>query len=181
MAGELDRMTPEFALVSALESVSMLSGKVAALQPKKDWKAPFAFYQPTTDDEERALDGDTGLQSWTATVHLVHPTFRGLQVLCAYAKTAIRALRGTEKSTPEYDPASEGLRGTILIEDAEATQTSPDLFESEVGVYRRMYTVRIDFQTESVSDIDTEEVNTDDDLSERGNRGRRVGMALPTV
>ena len=33
-------------------------------------------------------------------------------------------------------------------------QSSPDLYEAEVGYYRRMYTVRIDYQTEEVFEND---------------------------
>ncbi len=41
-----DRMSPEFALTAALEAVTDLTGKVSALQPKKDALPPFVFYTP---------------------------------------------------------------------------------------------------------------------------------------
>ena len=143
------RLSPEFALVLVLETVPGLQDKTNALQPKKGCKPPFAFYVSSTDDEDQALDGGTGLQRYTATLHLVAGSFRGLQVLCAFVKAAIRAMRGVTYSTPQNEP-DDVPRGSILVEDANLTQSSPDLYEAEVGYYRRMYNVRIDYQTEEV-------------------------------
>lgn len=147
-------LSPEFALVQALETVTELTDKVNVLQPKKGVHPPFAFYASNTDDEEQALDGGTGLMRYTATLHLVSSSFRGLQLLCARARMAILAMRGGTFSTSENDDNAV-LRGRILVEDAIMTQSSPDLYETEVGYYRRMYTARIDYQIE--------EVLTDDD------------------
>lgn len=150
-----DRMSPEFALVQALGSVPVIADpaggepKVGALQPKKDWKAPYLFYIPEVDDEEEALDGSTGLQRFAATLHCVAGTHRGLQLLCQRCKRALKVMRGTVYSTPEHDQEA-GLKGTVLIEDVTLVQSSPDLREMEVGLYRRMYTVRLDYQTEEV-------------------------------
>lgn len=141
-------LSPEFALVAALETVPGLLGKTNALQPKKGIKPPFAFYVSDTDDEEQALDGGTGLMRYTATVHLVSGSFRGLQLLCAWARSAVLAMRRGTYSTPENDDGAP--RGRILVEDAGMTQSSPDLYEAEVGYYRRMYAIRIDYQIEEV-------------------------------
>lgn len=148
-----EQISPEFALVQALETVPGLQDKTNALQPKKGVKPPFAYYVSSTDDEEQALDGGTGLMRYTATVHLVSGSFRGLQLLCAWARSAVLAMRGTAYSTPENEPA-DVLRGRILVEDTGMQQSSPDLYEAEVGYYRRMYTVRIDYQTEEVFEND---------------------------
>jgi len=145
---DYDRMSPEFALVSALESISVLTGRVNALQPKKDVRPPFAFYISNTDDEEDALDGRTGLQRYTGTVHVVAGSFRGLQLLSARVRLAVQELSGQTCETPETE--TEDPRGSILIESAKMTQSSPDLYETEVGYYRRMYTVQIDYQTEQI-------------------------------
>lgn len=147
------KLSPEFALEATLQSVPVLQGKVSVLQPKKDVRPPFAFYSPDSDSEERTLTEDTGLQSWSGTLHLVSTTFRGLQLLCARTKLAIREMRGEIFATPR-DDTDPGPKGKILIEDAEATQVSPDLFENEVGYFRRMYSVRLDYQTEEVFNND---------------------------
>lgn len=139
------QLSPEFALVAALEAVPALKCKTNALQPKKGVRPPFAFYVSDTDDEEQALDGGTGLKRYTATLHLVGETYLSLQTLCARTKVAIRAMRGATYETPEDAPSAR-----ILVEDTGMSQSSPDLFEAEVGYYRRMYTVRLDYQTEEV-------------------------------
>lgn len=146
-------MSPEFAMVQMLEAVPRLQGKINALQPKKGVKPPFAFYVSDTDDEEQALDGGTGLQRYTATLHLVGESFRSLQILAAFTNVAIRAMRGATYSTPADEP-DDVLRGRILVEDTGMQQSSPDLYEAEVGYYRRMYNVRIDYQTEEVFEHD---------------------------
>lgn len=140
-------LSPEFALVYALETVAELTDKVNVLQPKKGVRPPFAFYVSDTDDEDQALDGGTGLMRYTATLHLVGNSFRGLQLLCAKAKTNVLAMRGATYTTESGSIPG----GQILVEDVAMTQSSPDLYETEVGYYRRMYTVRIDYQTEEVS------------------------------
>ncbi len=150
-----DRMSPEFALVQALGTVPVIADpaggepKAGAMQPKKDWKAPYLFYIPEVDDEEEALDGSTGLQSFTAQLHCVAGTHRGLQLLCQRCKKALKNMRGTVYSTPEHDP-EDGAKGTVLIENVTLEQSSSDLLETEVGLYRRMYNVRLDYQTEEV-------------------------------
>ena len=153
MAGEsIDRLSPEFALVEALRSVPVLlddSGdpKVAAMQPKKGWKPPFAFYVPTVDSEDEALDGPTGLQHFAAQLHFVGGTHRGMQLLCLRAKKALTAMQGAVYST---DPADGEPGGSILAESVNLQQVSADLHETEVSYYRRVYTVQIDYQTEEV-------------------------------
>ena len=153
MAGEsIDRLSPEFALVEALRTVPVLldaggEAKVAAMQPKKGWKPPFAFYIPTVDSEDEALDGPTGLQHFAAQLHFVGGTHRGMQLLCQRAKKALTAMQGVVYST---DPADGEPGGSILAEAVNLQQVSADLYEAEVSYYRRVYTVQIDYQTEEV-------------------------------
>ena len=147
------RLSPEFALVEALRTVPVLQDadggvKVAALQPKKGWKPPFAFYIPTGDSEEQTLGGPSGLQSFTATLHFVGGTHKGMQQLCQRAKRALLAMQGSVYATDPSDP--ELLQGSILIEFVDLQQSSPDLYEAEVSYYRRMYSLRIHYQTEEV-------------------------------
>ena len=154
-ATDYDRMSPEFALVQALGTVPVIADpssgepKVGAMQPRQNWKPPFLFYIPSADAEEETLDGPTGLQSFTATLHCVAGTHRGLQLLCQRCKKAMLQMRGAFYSTPDPD-SEEGPKGLILVENVTAEQVSPDLLEMEVGLYRRMYTIRIDYQTEEV-------------------------------
>ena len=145
-------MSPEFALVAALETAPGLAGKVSALQPPKAAAPPFAFYIPAQDSEEECLDGPSGLQRWSGALHLVAGSFAALQVLAARARLAVLDMRGRVYRTPEADVTDElTLRGAVLIETTETTLSAPDLYEAEVGLYRRIYTVRLDYQTENVN------------------------------
>lgn len=149
MSSDYDRLSPEFALVEAMDAVPLLGGKVSALQPKPSWEPPFVFYIPSEDEEEEALDGPTGLQSFSAELHCVAATYRSLQLMCQQIKKALRVMQGTVYSTPDNDP-DMGVKGRVLIERMTATQTSPDLIEMEVGFYRRIYRVDLEYQTEEV-------------------------------
>ena len=146
------RLSPEFALTAAMRTVAVLTDpgsnevKFSALQPKKDWAPPFAFYIPSDDSENLDLNGPTGLQHFTAQVHLVGGTYRGMQLLCQRVKKAVRDMTGEIYSAD----TESGLRGSILVEEGRAAQSSPDLYDVEVGLYRRIYTVQIDYQTEEV-------------------------------
>lgn len=151
MAGSAARMSPEFALVAALETVPELRNGINPMQPKKDRQPPFAFYSPTADTEEQLLDGPSELQSFSATLHLVAASYRRLLLICSLVKQAVLEMRGTIYRTPAEDEAV-GLKGAVLIEYTEMDQSSPDLYEAEVGLYRRMYTVRLDYQTEEVNE-----------------------------
>ena len=153
-----DRLSPEFALTEALRSVPVLQlpdgeAKVAAMQPKKDWRAPFVFYIPQEDSEEKDLDGPNGLQTFSAQIHCVGGTHRGMELLAQRCRKAIREMPGCVYSTPE-DDTEEGLKGTVLIEDVDLQLASPDLYEAEVGLYRRIYIARLFYQTEEVYDPD---------------------------
>ncbi len=142
-------MSPEFALVAALETAPELRDRVTPMQPPKSAAAPFAFYIPSSDSEDECLDGSSGLQHFSATLHLVAGTFRKLQMLSALSKAAVLGMRGAVYRTPE-GVEDGGPTGAVLIEYTEMTQSSPDLYEAEVGLYRRVYTVRVDYQTEEV-------------------------------
>lgn len=148
MAGSSARLSPEFALVEAVETVPALRGKVSALQPPNKAAPPLAFYVPTADSEDEDFDGPTQLQHFTGTLHFVAKSAGQLFALCSLTKRAVAEMTGSVYSTTEEgDP-----RGRILVERTRMEQSSPDLYENEVGLFRRMYTVQLDYQTEEVCD-----------------------------
>ena len=146
-------MSPEFALVAAVETVPVLQGKISAMQPKKDAAAPFAFYIPNRDEEAETLAGLSGLQVWGGQLHIVAGSMRHLLLLCALVKEAVNAMPGRVYTTPRTD-AEPGLKGRILVETVSIRQSSPDLYEAEVGLYRRIMEIQMDYQTEEVVEED---------------------------
>lgn len=126
-------MTPEQVLKTALETIEGQSGKVFPLEGLKNAAAPFSFYLRMTGDEEDALDGPTGLQSATFEINFVARTYAELIALAGAARPVLLALQGT---------AHEDL----FIERVVIRQTSPDLKEKEVNLYRRMYVLQMNYQ-----------------------------------
>lgn len=128
-------MTPEQAILAALEPIAGLAGKVYPLEGLKNATAPFVFYLRQAEDEEESLDGPTGLLSATFEVNCVAATYAGLTSLARAVRSVLQALQGT-------------AHGGLLIERATVRQASPDLREREVNLYRRMYVLQINYQEE---------------------------------
>lgn len=130
-------MTPDQAIKTALEPIAGLSGKVYPLEGLKNAAAPFVFYLQISEDEEETLDGSTGLQTASFEINCVARTYSGLVSLSGAVRPALQALQGRK---------FPGL----LIERATVRQTSPDLKETEVNLYRRMYVLQINYQKEEL-------------------------------
>lgn len=128
-------MTPEQAILTALEPIAGLSGKVYPLEGLKNATAPFVFYLRQAEDEEETLDGPAGLLSATFEINCVAATYAGLTALARAVRPALQALQGT-------------VHSGLLIERATVRQASPDLKEREVNLYRRMYVLQINYQEE---------------------------------
>lgn len=128
-------MTPDEAIKSALEPVAGLANKVFPLEGLKNAAAPFVFYLQTAEDEEETLGGSTGLLSASFEVNAVARTYAELVALAGAVRANLRALQGTI-----YDG--------LLIERAIVRQTSPDLKEREVNLYRRAYVLQLHYQKE---------------------------------
>ena len=150
------RLTPERVFVYELEKLDFLSGpsgaQVYALGPAKNAAPPFTFYIRRSCEEEQALDGGTGLQQASFVLHLVTARYEDLSVLGDQIRRAILRLRGHRFMLIETAPVPhEGDADAIFIEDVTIQENSPDLLETEVGLYRRIYDVDIHYQTEEGS------------------------------
>lgn len=126
-------MTPEQAILTALEPIAEISGKVYPLEGLKNAAAPFVFYLRLTEEEDEALDGLTGLQSGTYEINCVAQNYAQLIALAGSVRPALQGMQGKT-----YDG--------LLIERATIRQTSPDLKETEVNLYRRMYVLQLNYQ-----------------------------------
>lgn len=136
-----EALTPDYVLVGELETIQALGEKIYPLQPKKNAVPPFCFFIQDTENEEEALDGQTGLQHAGFKLHVVTEEYIPLGSLCEQIKAVLLALQG-RLWTREADGAQ------LLIERVRVVKTSPDLYETEVGWYRRIYDVDFDYQTE---------------------------------
>ena len=104
----------------------------------KNAAAPFVFYIQSAEDEEDALDGRTGLESASFEIHCVAKTYAGLIYLAGSVRLALQELQGT-------------THNGLLIERVQVRQASPDLKEEEVNLYRRAYTLQINYQKEGMT------------------------------
>lgn len=132
------KMTPDQAIKTALEPIEGLASKVYPLEGLKNATAPFVFYLRLSGDEDDALDGPTGLLTASFEINCVARTYAELIALCGGVRPVLQQLQGRE---------FPGL----LIERAKVRQQSPDLKETEVNLYRRMYVLQINYQ-EVISD-----------------------------
>lgn len=154
-----ERLTPDFVMVEELESLDGLSESVWPLQPQKNAEPPFVFYIQDSDDEDEALDGQTGLQHTRFKLHVVvgPGEYRRLAILGSMIKARLSRLQGQawERSdtgivglTVVGDAMPQVPGDRLFIERVHVAQASPDLFETDVGFYRRIYDVEFDYQTE---------------------------------
>lgn len=126
-------MNPEQAVVAVLEQVDGLSGKVFPAEALKNAAAPFVFYLLDQDSESEALDGPTGLCEAALEVHCVARNYGELISLSAAVRASLRKMQGQ---------TFDGL----LIERAVVRQRSPDIKETEVNLYRRVYALQLNYQ-----------------------------------
>lgn len=128
-------MTPDEVIKTALEPIAGLANKVFPLEGLKNATAPFVFYLQAAEDEEETLGGSTGLLSASFEVNVVARTYAELVALAGAVRANLRALQGT-------------IHDGLLIERAIVRQTSPDLKEREVNLYRRAYVLQMHYQKE---------------------------------
>ncbi len=126
-------MSPEEAILTVLEPIAGLRGKVYPMEALKNATVPFVFYRQTAGDEEDDLEGQTGLQTATFEIHGVAKSYAALVSLAGSVRLALQGMQGC---------TYEGL----LIERAKVQQASPDLYEREVSMMRRAYTLQLDYQ-----------------------------------
>lgn len=131
-------MTPEQAILTVLEPIEGLKGKVYPAEALKNASAPFVFYLQHAEDEEETLDGPTGLMSATFEINCVAQNYATLIWLAGAVRPALQRLQGN-------------TYGDLLIERASVRQASPDLKETEVKLYRRMFQLDFRYQKEENS------------------------------
>lgn len=151
------RMSPDFVMVRTLEGIQDLRDQIWPAQPRKNAKPPFIFYLQTDDSEDDALDKLTGLQHTGYQLHVVAEDYRRLPILGGEIKAAVNSLAG--RAWPRADGAVCDLAivdnavadtdsDSIFFEDVIIRQVSPDLFDNDVCLFRRVYQLDIDYQTE---------------------------------
>lgn len=126
-------MTPEIAICAALERIAAPFDGVFPAEALQNAGERFIFYRRLSADEEDDLSGGTGLLETVIEVNCVAPTYGELQRISGAAKSLLQDMQGRQ-----YE--------NLLIERVHVRQASPDLREKEVGLYRRVYALTINYQ-----------------------------------
>ena len=130
-------MTPEEVFVTVLGQVEGLKGKIYPAEALKNAEAPFVFYLQSAESEDESLEGPTGLMAATFEIHCVAQTYGMLIALVGMVRPALQTMQGK-------------LYGDLLVERVKVQQSSPDLKEEEVNLYRRTLRVELNYQKEEM-------------------------------
>lgn len=132
MSEEMQISSVEEAISSRLQTIAGMSGKVYPVEAMKNAAAPFLFYEFQGLEAEETLAGDCDLLSCEAVIHAVGESYGSMRTLFERAANTIRAMTGADI-------------GRIHVERAHVRQTSPDIRENEVNLYRRALAAEINY------------------------------------
>ena len=118
---------------SAIETVPALTGQVYHAEALKNASPPFAFWLQDEEDAEEDLSGYNELQVAAFELHFCARKLETLEPIARAAKSAVLALQGS---------TADG----ILYERILVRQSSPLITEKEVGLYRKVYRISVNYQ-----------------------------------
>ena len=130
--------TPEAAICEALGTITQLDGRVYPLEGLKSAAAPFVVYFRQQWEAEEDLHGTIALEKAIFELDLITETYADLVSISGSLQEKLLGLK-----CEEYDG--------LTIERSTLRQTSPDIREHEVDLYRRMFVLQINYQKEEIS------------------------------
>ena len=130
---ETNGLLLEETMVAALESLSGLSDRVCPVVDIRKNNGPLVVYDQKTENQDRELSGDSGLQTAAFQIHVLHGTYRTMRLLSETVKSALKSLQGKHN-------------GPLHIEAAIVELATPDLLEEKVQLFRRTYNVTFHYQ-----------------------------------
>ena len=133
-------VTPEKLICTVLEQLAELQGKVYPSGALQNAEAPFSFYEQLTEEEEETLEGYTGLRFNRYRIHVVAGNYDALTRLSRKVRMRLQRLQGATMTPPAEDAVP------LLLEQVTVKQSSPDLWERDVGLYRRVYELELHWQ-----------------------------------
>lgn len=122
----------EETLVAEIEAIEGLPGRVCPVVEIHISTGPVVVYDQRKETEEPDISGGTGLLTAEFDVHCLHSTYKKMRLLAEAVKKQIKGMQ--RDGSP------------LIIESVQVEQTTPDILESRVQLYRRTYNVRIQYQ-----------------------------------
>jgi len=116
-----------------IEQIQDLNKKVFYAEALKNASPPFSFWLQKGGTTEQALDGYTELNRSTFHIHVVGRNLDEMDRLAEQVRSAIISMQGT-------------VAGGYLYERVSIQDTSPDIKDKDVNLYRRAYVVAIHWQ-----------------------------------
>ena len=123
------------AAYQAIDAIQTVSGRVFHAEALKNASAPFIFWIQTGERFEQTLEGYTELGEDRYEIHIVTKNLSDLNSISRAVWNALIDLQGEEKNG-------------VLYENVQITQVSPVIDEREVNLYRKVYSVTINYQEE---------------------------------
>lgn len=123
------------AVYQAVDTIPAISGRVFHAEALKNAAAPFVFWMQTGENFEQTLEGYTELGEDRYEIYIVTKNLADMNTIANAVRGAIIALQG------------ETVNG-VLYERMEISQVSPVINEHEVNLYRKVYSLVINYQEE---------------------------------
>ena len=120
-------------IMDALTEIQAIAGRIYHAEALKNASAPFVFWKQDSEETEQALSGYTDLETAGYEIHMVARKLEQLDPIARAVRAALIALQGTEKDG-------------ILYEQVTIRQTSPEINEKEVGLFRKVYYITVNYQ-----------------------------------
>lgn len=122
-------------VLGVLKAIPAITDKVYHAEALKNASAPFVFWIQEGESFEKALEGYTELGENRYEIHIVT---KNLSSLDDISKAVWKAVTGLEGTTA----------GGYLYESIEISQISPVINEREINLYRKVYSLAINYQEE---------------------------------
>lgn len=123
------------AIQEAVNEIPAVAGRVYHAEALKGASAPFVFWIQTGERYEQTLEGRTELGEDRYEIHVVTRNLEALDSISAAVRNSVEALQGST------------VNG-VLYESTAIEQISPVINEHEVGLYRKVYELTINYQEE---------------------------------
>lgn len=111
-------------VVSAINTVPALSGKVFPLNAKEGVDPPFCVYVSSGATEDDSLGGWIGSHEAAVEINVLDKTYKSMKALSEAVVIALKTIR----------------QATVYIEE-----NQPELYEHEIGAYRKIINLQLQY------------------------------------